>query len=125
MALASPADLAAAVERAAARLATEPREAERQARALLAAAPRDPRPALILGSALRRQGDIAGALAILVPLARAFPKAAMTQYELGVALAAKGDAPAAQAALRQATRLGPDNAEAWRALGAPRCASRT
>ena len=111
------------LDRAAALLASDPARAEREARALAAAAPRDPRPALILASALRRQGDAAGALAILRPLARAFPNAAMTQYELGAALAAADDASGAEAALGRATALNRDNAEAWRALGQVRFAA--
>ena len=87
--------LTASIERAAALLASDPAAAERGARSALAAAPSDPRPQLILASALRRRGDIAGALAILKPLAAAYPNAALTQYELGVAVAAAGDASAA------------------------------
>jgi predicted Zn-dependent protease len=109
--------LAARLERAAALLATDPAAAEREARAALAAAPSDPRPQLILASALRRRGDAAGALAILKPLAAAHPNAALTQYELGVASAARGDAAAAIPALRRAVALNRDHPQAWRALG--------
>uniref|UniRef100_UPI0026ED7968 tetratricopeptide repeat protein n=1 Tax=Phenylobacterium aquaticum TaxID=1763816 RepID=UPI0026ED7968 len=108
---------ASTIERAAALLAKDPARAGREAEALLKADPRDPRAALILASARRRLGDPRAALAILVPLARAFPKAANTQYELGVALADLGDAAAGLAALRQAVSLNRDLPDAWRALG--------
>jgi tetratricopeptide (TPR) repeat protein len=114
---AGPAAAAAIIERAAALLATDPARAGREAEAVLKADPRDPRAALILASARRRLGDPRAALAILVPLARAFPKAANTQYELGVALCAVGDTPGGIAALRQAVSLNRDLADAWRALG--------
>jgi len=112
------ATLKATIDRAAALLASDPPGAERVVRAALQGAPRDPRANLILSSALRRQGKAAAALAILEPLARAFPRAALTQYELGAALADVGKAEPAIAALRAATALDRENAEAWRALGA-------
>ncbi|MHB8283795.1 MAG: tetratricopeptide repeat protein, partial [Caulobacteraceae bacterium] len=91
--------VSATVDGAARLLAVAPAEAERQARALLKAAPNDPRAALILGSARRRQGDAQGALAVLEPLARAHPRAANTHYEVGAALAALGRTAAALASL--------------------------
>jgi tetratricopeptide (TPR) repeat protein len=117
MAEAPPASLTAAVERAAALLASDPGAAERLARDVLALAPKDPRAALILGSARRRLGDAAGARAVLEPLARAFPRAANTQYELGAAFAALGESAPATAALRQAVSLNRELSEAWKALG--------
>ncbi len=84
---------------------------------MLKVAPRDPRALLILGSAHRRLGDFSAALKVLEPLARAYPRAAHTQYELGAALAAGGENDRAVHALRQAVALKPDLAEAWRALG--------
>jgi tetratricopeptide (TPR) repeat protein len=62
-------------------------------------------------------GDPAAALAILVPLAKAYPRAAHTQYELGASRAARGQTAAAIEALRQAVSLNRDLAEAWRVLG--------
>lgn len=109
--------LNAAVQRAAALLATEPALAERQAREILKMAPADPRAGLILGSARRRLGDPKGARAVLEPLARAYPRAANTQYELGMTLAVLGEAPAAVAALRRAVGVNRELPEAWRALG--------
>jgi tetratricopeptide (TPR) repeat protein len=112
-----PATLTATVERAASLLGAEPAKAEQLARGVLKLAPADPRAALILASARRRQGDAAGALLILKPLAAAWPRAANTQYELGLSLAATGDAEAAAAALRRAVGVDRDHHEAWRALG--------
>lgn len=112
-----PAQFAAAVARAAGLLATDPQAAQRDANTLLRSAPQDPRARLILASALRRLDDPAGAYAILAPLARAYPNAARTQYELGVVGLAMGHPDAGVAALRRAVRISPDLTEAWQALG--------
>ena len=117
MAFTHPGSLNAAVERASVILATDPQAARREAEAILKFAPTDPRALLILASARRRGGDPAAALAILAPLAKAYPRAAHTQYELGVVLAAHGRPVEAIAALRQAVSLRRDYAEAWRELG--------
>jgi predicted Zn-dependent protease len=117
MADAGPRALGAAIEQAAALLAADPARAEALARQVLAGAPNDPRARLIAGSARRRLGDAAGARAILEPLARAFPRAANTQYELGATFAALDAAPMAIAALRNAVRLNRELPEAWRLLG--------
>jgi len=109
--------LNAAVQRAAELLATAPALAERQALEILKVTPADPRAGLILGSARRRLGDPRGARAVLEPLARAYPRAANTQYELGMTLAALGEPASAIAALRRATGLNRELPEAWRALG--------
>ena len=117
MALAPSISLNAAIDHASALLAADPAAAQREAEAILALQPGDPRVLLVLASARRRQGDASGALAILHPLAKAYPQAALTRYELGCALAARGQAAEAKAALNQAVQLKPDLAEAWRALG--------
>jgi Flp pilus assembly protein TadD len=117
MAAATLDSLNAAVMRASAILATDPAAAGRAARAVLRVAPNDPRALLILASAHRRGGDPAAALAILTPLAKAYPRAAHTHYELGASLAARGRSAAAIAALRHAVSLKGDLVEAWRALG--------
>lgn len=98
-------------------LAADPAQAEKAARALLAAAPADPSVKLILASALRRQGDAGAALTVLEPLAQAYPRAAMTHYELGLTRAALGDDGGAIAALTQAVSVKPQIPEAWEALG--------
>ncbi|HEY2482657.1 MAG TPA: sulfotransferase [Caulobacteraceae bacterium] len=114
---ASPGSLAAAIEQASGLLADDPEGAARRAEAILRMAPADPRAALILASARRRLGDPAGARALLEPLAKAYPGAALTAYELGLVLAAQGESEPALAALRRAVTLKPDLADAWRALG--------
>ena len=106
-----------ALRRAQALLASDPTAAGREAEAALRHAPNDPRAALILAVARRRLGDAGGALAVLRPLAGAFPNDGLTQYELGLALAACGEEGAALAALRRATELMPDQPDPWRALG--------
>jgi predicted Zn-dependent protease len=108
---------AVVIARAAALLATDPAQAHRLADELRKIAPNDPRVLLILGSARRRLGDPRGAKAVLAPLASAYARAANTQYELGLTLADLGETAAAEGALRQATALNRDLADAWRALG--------
>jgi tetratricopeptide (TPR) repeat protein len=114
---APPGSLAAAIEQASALLATDAAEAGRQAEAILKLAPTDPRARLILGSSRRRTGQLTAAQAVLAPLANAYPRAALTQYELGLVLAAQGQEAAGVAALRQAVALNRELPEAWRALG--------
>ena len=101
---------------AAAALANDAPAAERLARALVAAHPGDPRPRLILASALRRRGDATGALPILTELARLFPKAARTRYELGLALGMTERLAEGLVQLDAAVRLDPGLIEAWEAL---------
>ena len=104
-------------DRASRLLATDPQRAAELVLAILRDAPNDPRGLLILASSRRRLGDAAGALAVLEPLSRAYPRAALTHYELGMVLADLGRSPDALAALRRATDLNGVLAEAWRALG--------
>lgn len=105
-------------EQAAAALADQPAVAERLARALIARAANDPRPRLILASALRRLNRAAEALPILTDLARAFPQAARTRYELGLSLCAVGRPQEGDRQLDEAARLDPNHAEAWKAIEA-------
>jgi len=105
------------VERAAERLAADPAEAERLARTVLARAPADPRAQLIFASARRRQGRAAEALAILKPLAIAWPNAANTQFEYGASLTALGRDGEAVEPLSRAVALNRDLALAWKTLG--------
>jgi tetratricopeptide (TPR) repeat protein len=107
----------ATIGKAASLLAANPLGAEREARRALETAPSDPNAMLILGSALRRQGRAADSIAVLDPLVRAFPRADLSHYELGMALADIGQLDAAIEALRAATSLNPENPDAWRALG--------
>ena len=113
----SDAPAAATIARAAALLATDPTEAARLAEGLFRLAPNDPRVLLILGSARRRMGNPQAAKAVLAPLAKAYPRAANTQYELGLTLAELDEPAQATTALKQATAVNRDLADAWRVLG--------
>ena len=115
--LPDPAKWAQTLQQASELLATEPVRARQLARTLLEQAPGDPRAALLVASAHRRLGDAAAAHALLAPLAARFPNAALTHYELGLALTALGQPAKATQALRQAVALKPDLGDAWRALG--------
>ncbi|BEU99817.1 tetratricopeptide repeat-containing sulfotransferase family protein [Novosphingobium olei] len=104
------------LDQAARDLATRPASAERIARKLVEQNPADPRPRLILASALRRLARGAEALPLLIELARAFPRAARTRYELGLTLCAVGRTGEGEQQLEAATALDPNHAEAWAAL---------
>jgi tetratricopeptide (TPR) repeat protein len=91
--------------------------AEQAIAKVLKAAPNDPRALLILASAQRRQGRPSEARKGLEALARAFPRAAHTQFELGAALAALKETRLAVEALQRAVAANSDLAEAWRLLG--------
>lgn len=106
----NPLDLAAAA------LVENPREAERIARRILAVAPADPRPRLILASALRRMGRVPEALPILTELARAWPTAARTRFELAVTLCAMGREEEGDRQLDEAVRLDPGHSESWHVM---------
>ncbi len=105
------------IARASDGLGSNPAQAERDARAALAQAPVDPRARLILASALRRQGRLTEARPILEGLARSYPKAPLTLYELGLVQEKLGDVEAAEGSLQRAVEHRTDLAEAWRALG--------
>jgi Flp pilus assembly protein TadD len=98
-------------------LATDPPAAEAAAAHALLAAPADAAATLLLGTARRLQGNVAGAHAVLAPLAARTPRDAAVQFELGMVCAARGDEAAAIAALRRCTQLRNDVPYAWRALG--------
>jgi len=104
------------LDRAAQALATDPAVAERLARPLVAQAPADPRPQLILASALRRLGRAREALPMLRALAQRWPRAARTRYELGLCLGLTGDAAGGRDQLDAAVLLDPALTEAWAAI---------
>lgn len=104
------------IAQAAAALAGNPALAERQSRALVARDPGDPRTRLILASALRRLGRTAEALPLLNDLAKGWPRAARTRYELGLCLCSTKRHAEGQAQLDEAVRLDPNLAEAWQAI---------
>ena len=95
----------------------DPCLAAEQADEILKVAPGHPTTTLLLGAARRMIGDTAVALRVLAPLAAAQPQWADAHYELGLALADRGQAEAALAGLRCAVALQPDMPDAWRAIG--------
>ncbi|HEY4940430.1 MAG TPA: sulfotransferase [Rhizomicrobium sp.] len=95
----------------------DPAKAAEQAREILIAVPGHPQARLFLGSAQRRQGELAAARAMLETLAAEQTKAPSVWLELGLVRAAQGETEAAIAAIAQATKLNPDSGEAWAALG--------
>jgi tetratricopeptide (TPR) repeat protein len=104
------------VEEAASALAQDPARAERLALALAARNPHDPRLRLIRASALRRKGDARAALPMLLELAKAWPRAARTRYELGLCLNLLGRPTEGLGQLETAVEIDPQFTEAWQAL---------
>jgi predicted Zn-dependent protease len=105
-----------ALDRALRLMASSPALAERQGREILSVVPGEPRARLVIGMARRRLGDLAGAREMLEPLAAEQPRSAQIAYELGEALLASRDLPAAIASLKRATSLKRDLVPGWRAL---------
>ncbi len=103
-----------ALAHAARLLDRDPKLAAEQAAEVLRAVPREPRARLIIGQSRRMLGETQAALELLEPLAREQPRAAAVQFELGVARGEAGNVDGAAAALRRATQLKPDLADAWR-----------
>jgi predicted Zn-dependent protease len=97
-------------------LGARPDLAERQAREMLAQLPGEPRARMLLGAALRHQGQAPAAREVLEPLAREQPRSPQTHLELGLVLASLGDSDAALAALRHAVSLRADLPDAWRVI---------
>ena len=110
-------DIAAAMSEARRVLGGQPDLALAITRRVLAAAPGRLDARLMLGAALRRTGDPAGATKVLKPLALANPGAWGLQFELGAAFAAMGDTAAAVKFLKLATASNPSSSLAWHALG--------
>ncbi|MEY2169807.1 MULTISPECIES: tetratricopeptide repeat-containing sulfotransferase family protein [unclassified Rhodanobacter] len=106
-----------AMARAARLLEREPALAIEQLAEILQAAPGHPTALRLLAAAHSLQGNLSGALAILVPLAQACPDWALVQHDLGLALQRCGRGAEAIEALRRAVALQPDLPQAWRALG--------
>jgi tetratricopeptide (TPR) repeat protein len=108
--------LATALARAAQFLASEPKKAIEQAREILRVVPEQPQATLILASALRRSGDLAGAFRDLDVFVKRHPEAVQAWLELGLVLAAQGATRKSIAALSQATKLDPGRTETWQVL---------
>jgi Flp pilus assembly protein TadD len=98
-------------------LERDPALAADQASEILKAVPNHPAALLVLATARRVAGNALSALEILEPLARAQPRSAAVQHELGRALGSARRGDEAVAALRRAVELKPDLAHAWLALG--------
>ncbi len=112
-----PPATAVALSKARACLALDPQHAAALARQAAKSAPAAIEPSFVLGAALRRTGDFAGALAVLAPLAAALPGLWGVQFEHGMALATLGQCKAAAAALERAVAANPSSSLAAHALG--------
>ncbi|HEX7111022.1 MAG TPA: tetratricopeptide repeat protein, partial [Mizugakiibacter sp.] len=106
-----------ALQHAARLLDSRPDLAAEQVTEILKAVPGHPAALRLLASARTAQGDAAGALGILEPLARSQPNWALAHLDLGLALASAGRGQEAIESLRRALALKPDLPQAWRALG--------
>jgi tetratricopeptide (TPR) repeat protein len=106
-----------ALTHAARLLGKDPSLAAEQAAEVLKAAPGHPHARLIVAQSQRLRGQLEVALAALEPLAREQPRASAVHLELGIVLAELGRLAAAVGALKTATTLKPDSADAWRTLG--------
>lgn len=92
-----------------------------RARELLKRYPGQSEALMMLVSARRLTGNIAGLHNLLQSLAKAEPNIASIQYELGLVRAETGDSEGAVSAFSRAVELEPLHAEAWRALGDAHC----
>ncbi|MBD8871571.1 tetratricopeptide repeat-containing sulfotransferase family protein [Rhodanobacter sp. DHB23] len=106
-----------ALAHAARLLERDPVLATEQLDGILQAAPGHPVALQLLATVRSLQGNLPGALELLVPLARAQPDRAAIQFDLGQALARCGRGEEAIAALRRAVALQPGLPQAWRVLG--------
>ena len=98
-------------------LGSDPARAEAMAREVLDAAPDNPDALVVLGTALRLQGGLAAARAVLEPLATTQTTSWVVQYELAQVLFALGQSRAATAPLNRAVTLSPGLTAGWRLLG--------
>jgi tetratricopeptide (TPR) repeat protein len=94
----------------------DPAAAAALCRTVLQAEPGHGDAKLLLSEALRLAGDLAGARAIVAPLAAAYPQWFGAQRQLGVIMAAMGEPLAAAAALRAAAEVTPVHPTIWRDL---------
>ncbi|MBS0382089.1 MAG: tetratricopeptide repeat protein, partial [Proteobacteria bacterium] len=98
-------------------LESDPALAAEQLHEVLRVVPGHPPALRLLATARSQQGDLAGALVLLEPLARDFPKHAGIRFELGQVLHRAGRDHEAVAALQRAVKIEPDLPQAWRTLG--------
>jgi len=99
-------------------LDSDPADAARRARNILAGSPGHTEASLLLATAHRKLGDSAAAAALLESVVRLQPESAFMQLELARAYAADGRNAAALAALRRAVTLDAELADAWREFAA-------
>lgn len=97
-------------------LASDPVAAEARAREFLAQRPHNGGALLLLGAALRRQGDFAAAKEVLENLTRRQPALVPAHFEFGCALVALGERHEAMASFARAIDLMPNFPQAWYAL---------
>jgi len=107
----------AALADAARVLAMDPRRALERAEAVLGDRPDSPQARFIKAAALRRQGEVSSALAVIGPLAAEHPAEPDILHENALALGAAGRGEEAIGVLREILRLAPRHAAAWRTLG--------
>jgi predicted Zn-dependent protease len=110
------ASLDVALNHASRLLGSDPELAGQQAAEILRVAHDHPAALLVLAASHRICGEAGEALAILQPLARRQPRAALVHYEFGLALGRVGRGDEAVAALRLALALKPELPQAWLAL---------
>ncbi|MEO6801268.1 MAG: sulfotransferase [Rhodanobacter sp.] len=106
-----------ALAHAARLLERDPALATEQLNEILAVAESHPAALRLQAAARSIQGDLPGALDILIPLAQTQPNWAVLHFDLGVALGRAGRGQQAIDALRRAVTLKPDLPQAWRELG--------
>jgi tetratricopeptide (TPR) repeat protein len=98
-------------------LLNNPAVVETKARALLVTQPRDADARLLLGAALWRRGDAAGAKEHIETITRSNPDSALALFELGHVFAQLGMHEEARDAFARTVDLAPSYAEGWYALG--------
>src|SRR6185503_8225934 len=94
-------------------LVSDPAQAEKRAREALAKSPDDREASLLLGEALRMQGEPAKAKEILEPLAIAYPDWKEVRLELARALSTLGENRLAIAVLTEAVQIDRNYSPAW------------
>jgi len=98
-------------------LVSDPAKAEECARSLLDKSPDDREASLLLGEALRMQGEPAKAKEILEPLAITYPDWKEVRLELARAMSTLGENRLAIAALTEAVQIDRNYSPAWSLLG--------
>ena len=95
----------------------EPREAKKQAEAILRQYPRDINSMFVVAAAIRAEGDNEEASIRLKALIRRAPDFALAHQELGFALSASGKLIPAIAVLQRAVAIEPELPASWKLMG--------